>query len=137
MHNLRPPRWAERWIESRLPPEIAEALLGDLHLLYLDRRETAGRTRADLWYWGQAFALRGRALRRSGRRLARVQPAHERARTGRAFQPSMMLPMSATDFRYALRRLMRTPGFTLAEPKNHGPEWTYPTCFPFESCCLV
>ncbi len=96
----------------RLPGEVADALLGDLHDLYLDRREHQGRARADLWYWGQAFFLRGAALRRAARRLAWVRPATDRTRSGRPFTPSAPMLMTPTDIRYALRRLLRSPGFT-------------------------
>ncbi|MEM7416915.1 MAG: ADOP family duplicated permease [Gemmatimonadota bacterium] len=114
--EMRPPRLAERWIETRLPAELAEAVSGDLHVEYVERRARSGRMRADLWYWTQALMLRGGSLRRASRRLAVVQPTHERSGPGRAARDHSFLleiPMSVHDVKYALRRLLRTPGFTL------------------------
>lgn len=109
-----PPRLAELVLERRLPAEVAEAVAGDLHEGHRRRMEVHGRFRADLWYWREVLSLRGRALRRAARRLAAVQPSPERNRPGRsgpsisAWSPSMI----AQDLRYALRRLLATPGFT-------------------------
>lgn len=112
----QPPRWIEWWVASRLPLEIRDALLGDLHHGYLERRNEHGAVSANLWYAYQAVTLRAGALRRASKRLTAVRPSHERARPGRAADDHhayTSFPMSFLDIRYALRRLIRTPGFTV------------------------
>ena len=46
-----PPRWALWLLESRLPPEAAEAIAGDL---VEDYRSTP---RSRLWFWRQALSI--------------------------------------------------------------------------------
>lgn len=109
-----PPRLAELLLERRLPAEVADAVAGDLHELHRRRMETDGPIRADLWYWGQVLSVRAGALRRAARRLAAVRPTPERNRPRcsgdsiSSWSPSMIV----RDLRYALRRLLATPGFT-------------------------
>ncbi|HKJ03161.1 MAG TPA: permease prefix domain 2-containing transporter, partial [Longimicrobiales bacterium] len=55
----RPPRLAAFLVRCRLPAELADAVVGDLHEEYALRVAPArGAWSADLWYWGQALALR-------------------------------------------------------------------------------
>jgi len=115
--RVTPPRLAVRLLERRLPAEIAEALIGDLHAEYVGKVLPAhGRFLADLWYWGQVASIRSGALRRGARRLAAMRPTTERVRPG---HPSAHragswrdLLMHPSDIRYAIRRLVRAPGFT-------------------------
>ena len=56
-----PPRLADPPRPRRaFPVELAEAVAGDLEEEYRTPRPTGpeGAPRADLWYWGQALALR-------------------------------------------------------------------------------
>jgi putative ABC transport system permease protein len=117
MSEARPPRLAEAWLHARLPEELADAIGGDLHAEYSDRvARSTGSLSSDVWYWGQVARLRAGALRRASQRLTAVQPTHERNRPGRASRRESdiwsRMPMHPNDFKYALRRLLRTPGFT-------------------------
>lgn len=113
-----PPRAALALIAHRLPREVQEAIAGDLEQEYRDRiRPTRGRLRADLWFWGQAIGLRGLALRRAARRLEAVRPAlgaHRPAHRGR-FGPHRgpWTPVRRHEVAFAVRRLVRSPGFSL------------------------
>ncbi len=110
-----PPRVAAFLIEARLPAELAEAVLGDLEEEYRTR-VGRGRLPAYLWYWGQALVLRAAKLRRLSRRLRDVQPTWERNRPRRVrggptdIRSRIMRP---EDLKYAVRRLARSPGFTM------------------------
>jgi len=111
-----PPRLAAWLARSRLPVEITEALLGDLEEEYRSRRTTGvSRPAADIWFWGQAIALRGWALRRAARRLRARQPTFERNRPRSAGNDGdfwSRMPMHPQDLKYAARRLAKNPGFT-------------------------
>ncbi|MGD2068565.1 MAG: ABC transporter permease, partial [Gemmatimonadota bacterium] len=116
-HPGSPPRLAELLIRARLPDDLGEALAGDLEEEYRTRiRPARGRILSDLWFWGQALALRGRALRTGRRRLREVRPTWEETRPGRAgSEPERWswTPMRPDDLKYAFRRVLRSPGFTL------------------------
>lgn len=113
-----PPALASKVLRWGLPAEIAEALSGDLAEAYAGR-VAAGRGRflTDAWYWGQALTVRRFALRKAAERLRSIQPTWERNRPHRVrgdgpdFQA--YLPMTPRDLRYAVRRLVANPGFTL------------------------
>jgi predicted permease len=113
----RPPRLAVALLERRLPGEVAEAITGDLYAEYA-RSVRAGRSRlrANAWFWLQTLTLRTSTLRRGAKRLAAVRPSHERNRPGRAMtrdrDPWSRLPVHMNDVKYAIRRLLKTPGFT-------------------------
>jgi predicted permease len=112
-----PPRLAVALLERRLPDDVADAIVGDLHRDYLERvLPRRGRLLADAWFWGQALGVRASALRRASRRLAAVRPTYERNRPRRASSGRLdlgsLLSMHLNDARHALRRLLKTPGFT-------------------------
>ncbi len=128
----RPPRLAEALVRRLLPEELAEAVAGDLEEAYRRRVGASAKGRADslrstnprgrvfhsdLWYWRQALTLRAGALRRIARRLKTVRPTWERNRPARIHSepPDIWsrIPMRPDDVKYALRRLARTPGFTV------------------------
>ena len=118
MPDGSPPRMAVRLLLRRLPDEVAEAIAGDLHREYTHRvRPTRGRLIADAWFWGQVLSLRSGALHRGAKRLAAIRPSHERNRPARASRPDSDFwsgfPMRPSDLKYAIRRLVRTPGFTV------------------------
>lgn len=117
MPDAAPPRLAVALLERRLPEEVAHAVIGDLHAQYARRLlPQRGRLRADLWFWRQALGVRAGALRRAARRLAAVRPTHERNGPSRASSGRLDLgsaiAMSFADARYAVRRLIKMPGFT-------------------------
>jgi putative ABC transport system permease protein len=112
-----PPRLASALIEVRLPGEIADAISGDLEHEYRTRlRPAHSKVVSDAWFWAQALSLRVGALRRSSNRLRDVQPTWERNRPGTAgnSDPDFWsnFPMQFNDLKYAVRRLLRSPGFT-------------------------
>jgi putative ABC transport system permease protein len=77
-------------------------VLDSLAELYVIRRQTRGRARADLWYWWQAISFPAHASRR---RFGRRRGRHERTPTG-------MLSDWMKDVRSAARGLAANPGFT-------------------------
>jgi predicted permease len=113
-----PPRLADLLVRWRLPSDVADAVAGDLHEEYALRiAPSRGALAADLWYWGQVLSLRAGALRRVSRRLKAMKPTWERNRPRRVGhdQPDFWsrMPMRPDDLKYAVRRLVRSPGFTL------------------------
>jgi predicted permease len=112
-----PPRLALALLRRRLPDEIAEAIEGDLTESFA-RDVAAGRSRlvVDARFWISVLTLRAGALRRAARRLEAVRPTTERNRPDRAVRRDpdawSKLPMHPNDLRYAVRRLLRAPGFT-------------------------
>ena len=99
-----PPRLAEWLLRRRLPGELAEPVLGDLAERFhaLSQDDPAGARR---FYWRQtrsAFA----------RRLRPTPSATERA-TAQSPATASGLDSWAQDLRYGVRRLARSPGFTL------------------------
>jgi len=112
-----PPRLALALLRRRLPDEVAEAIEGDLVDAHA-RALAEGRPRvvADALFWREVLTLRAGALRRAARRLEAVRPTTERNRPDRAANRDpdfwSKLPMHPNDFRYAIRRLLRSPGFT-------------------------
>jgi predicted permease len=105
-------------VQWRLPADVADAVAGDLHEEYALRvASTRGPWAADVWYWGQALSLRAGALRRISRRLEAMRPTWERNRPRRlgSDQPDIWsrMPMRPEDVKYAIRHLIRSPGFTL------------------------
>ena len=113
-----PPRLALAWVARRLPPEIVDAICGDLENEYRERVLPArGRLLADAWFWAQVLTLRVGSLRRAAKRLRAVRPSYERNRPGRAPDPDLdawsRMPMYLRDLKHAIRRLARSPGFTV------------------------
>lgn len=113
-----PPRLAAALVRGRLPEDLADVILGDLEEEYHRRvLPSLGRARADLWFWGQVVGLRTGPLRRVSRRLRAMRPTWERNRPRRvgSDEPDLWsrMPMRPEDLKYALRRLARSPGFTL------------------------
>ncbi len=113
----RPPGAALRLAAWRVPAEVADALIGDLEEEYRTRvLPDRGRLQADVWFWLQAMAVRRSALRRAARRVQAVRPTWERHRPGGGHgydNGNGSWQMSGHDLRYALRRMARSPGFTL------------------------
>jgi len=113
-----PPWLAALLVRGRLPGDLVDAVAGDLEEEYRSRVHRAGgRAAANLWYWGQALTLRAGTLRRMSRRLTVMRPTLERNRPRRvgSDRPDFWsrMPMRPDDFKYAARRLIKSPGFTL------------------------
>ena len=95
--SVRPPRVAERILESVLPPTRAgEAALGDLAEEFNQRVEMNGPRQAVLWYWQQVASVGARALMAS------------RGNGGGGVRMNGIL----NDVHYGLRSLRKNPGFT-------------------------
>ncbi len=95
--GVRPPRLAERFLESVLPPTRAgEAALGDLAEEFAQRVAGAGARRANWWYWRQVVSVGALALMAS----------HGTGGGG------MRMSGIVNDVRFGLRSLRKNPGFT-------------------------
>ena len=104
-----PPRLAE-WLLSLLLPGggVRESVLGDLHEMWVARAATAGRGSATMWYWGHAARIAlGYTVRRFGRGRPRGFAPPTRTWDGRGNE----MIDSVKDVRYALRGMLRAPGF--------------------------
>ena len=127
--QISPPRLAVRLLEWRLPPEIAEAITGDLEDAYKQRRVLgSSRLKANAWFWGQALTLRAGALRRAAKRLEAKRPLHQHNGSGGAsdrhpaseFDRPRLRPrawwsgagFSLLDVKLGLRMLVKQPGLT-------------------------
>lgn len=90
-HPTSPPRILERLVGALVPPEARETVLGDLHEDWGRMTERRGSLQAAAWYVGAGLAV---GLHYARRGL--LSPDGGRG-----------------DLRTGLRRLRRTPGFTL------------------------
>lgn len=113
---MEPPRFFSRLLERTLPPtDRADAILGDLEEEYRLRRPQ-GRLRADLWYAREALGIARRYVR-AGRRYHR-RPLGEQA--GRRGGWERFMDALWNNIRYAVRRLMRAPAFTMVAVLSLG-----------------
>ena len=104
-----PPRVATRLLAAALPKtRRGDAVLGDLHEEFLGRTER-GLWRARIWYTRQALAIALRYAGRSGTREGRRGQLDRGQRwSWEGFADELVF-----NIRYAVRRLVRSPGFTL------------------------
>jgi macrolide transport system ATP-binding/permease protein len=105
-----PPRLAARLLEAVLPrTDRGSAILGDLHEEYLTRAERS-RRRARLWYAREAVGIAVRYARRKDRDCSRgkLEPNHNQRGRWETFMESLV-----SNARYAVRRLVKNPMFTL------------------------
>jgi predicted permease len=106
----RPPRLAIKLLEWRLPPEVAEAIAGDLAQAHAERVERRGRLAADLWIWAQALTIRAGALQRAAKRVRAAHPSDVGARHANGVRSSI----SWLDVKLGLRMLRKHPVMTAA-----------------------
>ena len=99
--SARPPRLAGFLLSRRLADEWREFVLGDLEEEFA-ARAAASRSAATAWYWWQAL-----------RCLASPPPVHPRTQPLGLPGDSRMRTLAA-DVRYAVRVMLRTPGYALA-----------------------
>jgi hypothetical protein len=97
----RPPRLASALLGWRLAPVWRDFVLGDLEEEFAARATVSPR-RARAWYWRQAV-----------RCLAAAPPVHPQPQPARRPGDSRMRTLAA-DVRYAIRVMLRTPGYALA-----------------------
>lgn len=106
-----------RWCITRIVPmPLRETLLGDLEEEFAERLSDSGRFQAQSWYWRQAISPDLFQLRREASQLTKVQTAsvgETMRRSGRGSGEWLSVDSWGRDIRYAGRRLMRSPVFTL------------------------
>src|SRR5262245_34801387 len=96
-----PPRLAHALLRRALPDDARDAVDGDLHELYIERRMLAGRAAAAAWYWGQVLSC---IMRFSFDRVVRILRSSLLTRDA--------VP-SALDFRLGRRMLAKSPGLAI------------------------
>jgi len=101
--------WLLRWIEGRTPVELRDYVVGDLEEEFNERR---ARGAAAAWRWlvGQAIRFESGALRHAASRL---DGRWGRGRPGRMHMGGGGAEMILKDVKYAVRRLVRSPVFTV------------------------
>ena len=64
--NIRPPKWADKFLVWYCNPELLEEIQGDAHELYFERLKNSGKTAADWRYiWDVIRFCRWSNFRRS------------------------------------------------------------------------
>ena len=105
--NYLSPRLATALLSASLPRDAAAEVLGDLEEAFHAQARLVGKTRARAWYWGEALRFVVRLLftkvTRVGLYQVHLTPTKHKASSMSTF---------VQDLRYALRTLMREPGFT-------------------------
>ena len=107
---MKPPALAS-WLLLRLiPAEDRQAILGDLEETLHAGRPGYGRTGLRLWYWRQTLGLSVRFLRE---RMNEGRGARRSPSAASAVAPMRSAGSSFQDLHYAIRGLVRSPGFSL------------------------
>ena len=110
--NIHPPRLASLFLQSILPRDIRDQVLGDLAEKHAELAAASETSQARRWFWRQTPASIAPVLR-PGRGAGRAQSDHARAgRSASATGLSNMLLSCLTDLRFALRWARLNPGFT-------------------------
>jgi putative ABC transport system permease protein len=107
------PKLAERLLASWLPSGDRAPVTRDLAELYLRRATLTGELRARIWYWWQVVSF---GMRLTLDRLTRTNDSAAvvpfTASGQRSVRETLIDP-TLQDLRYAVRGLIRAPGFTL------------------------
>ena len=114
MKGTRTPQIAERLLGMVLVTQDCEVILGDLAEQFASRTAARGglqhRLLARLWYWRQVRQAVGPSMKR---RRELKQPSTPPSRSPKKRRASMIDTLTQ-DLRYAVRTLVREPGWTLA-----------------------
>lgn len=108
----RPPGPATALLRLLLPDALEGVVLGDLEEEYRERREEGRPLRADAWYWSRILTIRPLRLRRALRTVARAWHADPWSFI-RSLKDRPMESL-ARNLRHTVRRLARSPVFTVA-----------------------
>ena len=100
-----PPRLAFAVLNTVLPLDLRDDVLGDLQEGFLSRQSAGGGSRARRWYWRQA--LQSLRYARGGANFPDPRPGRRTPKLQRAFMGFLKY-----DVNYALRQLRSNPGFT-------------------------
>jgi predicted permease len=101
--------WLLRWIEARTPVSLRDYVVGDLEEEFNARR-AGGTIGAWRWLVGQAIRFEAGELRSAA---ARLDGRWGRGRPARMHRGGGGVEMIWRDVKYALRRLARSPVFTV------------------------
>lgn len=118
----RPPRILAWLLEAVLPPTLgSQQILGDLHEEYV-ARAGRGALRARLWYLREALGIAVRYAGERRRRRHRRRNGRDRRRDGRSLNDhgEAFVDAVTRNVRYALRRLTKSPMFTLVAVVSLG-----------------
>jgi len=97
---LTPPRFARALLRLAVPSESRDAVEGDLHELYVGRRQHSPRVATSIWYWLEVLSL---TMRFAPDRFMRVM---------RSLATGDALP-SRLDLTLGVRMLAKSPGLAL------------------------
>jgi len=101
--STTPPRLAAWLLRRALPPDRCETITGDLEEIFrLDTLPRLGPRHARRWFWRQTFSILAARL---------LPPAPSTFRFTASRKGNRMQGLGQ-DLRYAIRTLLKTPGFT-------------------------
>jgi putative ABC transport system permease protein len=112
---IRPPSLAERLLMWTLPARDKAPVARDLAELYQIRANRTGRVRATAWYWRQVASFATRRFTEWGHNSSgpAVPWPHATRERGLWKRLNQLASSTIQDIRYAVRSLVRAPGFTL------------------------
>jgi putative ABC transport system permease protein len=105
--TVAPPRLAQWLLRQALPPERYETVAGDLEEIFqLEQVPRVGVRAARRWFWRHAFGIASTHVLRRAARPVLPDSLREMPRKGDRMHALRH------DLRYAIRALLKTPGFT-------------------------